>query len=238
MAAELELTVSNELTIKQRLQEWRDNLFSAYEAKRIGEKPFVILSNNCWGYELYGAIGREYNTPFIGLFLMPECYLRFLENFDNCISSELTFTHNSKYYDQPKPYPIGVLEVGIEIHFLHYTSEKEARDKWGRRMARMKSALASGAEIYCKLCDCEGCTPEHLARFHRLGFAQKISIGLQKFSHNQHLHVPFLRNNDGTALIDGARLYKKRYSYFDITQWILTGDVKKTPSSKLLALLS
>jgi len=191
MAAELELTVPNERSIKQRLQEWRDNLFSIYETQRIKDKPFVILSNNCWGYELYGSTGREYNTPFIGLFLMPECYLRFLENFEACIASELRFTNESRYYDKPKSYPIGVLEPGIEIHFLHYASEKEARDKWNRRVARMKLALNLGAEIFCKLCDCEGCTSEHLARFHRLDFKYKISIGLQNFPISSMYMFPF-----------------------------------------------
>jgi len=224
-------------TLKDKLRDSRNALFSLYEIKRLKNKSYVLVTNNCWGYELYNSTGREYNTPFIGLFLFPECYVRFLENFEDCLTAEIKFKRQSKYYMEPKSYPIGILDGDIEIHFLHYTSESEARDKWQRRVSRFKKAIADGAEIYFKLCDCEGCSPEQLARFHALPFQNKISIGLQKFNNPHHLHVPRLHNPSGTALMDGARLFKKRYTYFDITQWLLCGEIAKTPASRIFSLL-
>lgn len=222
--------------IKEELRDVRDRIFSFYEANRLKNKSYVLVTNNCWGYELYNSTGREYNTPFIGLFLLPECYLRFLERFEYCLNAELKFTSQSKYYAQPKSYPIGVIDGDIEIHFLHYKSETEAREKWQRRVCRFKRAVADGAEIYFKLCDCEGCSPEHLARFHALPFPNKISIGLQGFNSPCHIHVPKLRNPSGTSLVDGARLFKKRYTYFDITQWLLRGKVSKTSASRIFSI--
>lgn len=224
-------------SLKQQLQRRRDQLFASYEQRRLKRKPYVIISNNCWGYELYQSTGREYNTPFIGLFLFPDCYLRLLENFETCIAQELQFKAQSKYYAQKKHYPIGVLGDDIEIHFLHYTSEAEARNKWSRRIERMQQARAAGAELYIKLCDAENCGQAELARFHALPFSHKLSLGVQPFQHPNHLHVPFLRNKAGTALVDGAKLFKKRYSYFDITHWLLTGEIAKTSRSRLLALM-
>jgi uncharacterized protein (DUF1919 family) len=223
--------------LKQQLQRGRDRLFANYEQRRLKRKAFVIISNNCWGYELYQSIGREYNTPFIGLFLFPDCYLRLLENFESLITQELQFKSQSKYYDQQKHYPIGVLGDDIEIHFLHYASEAEARNKWGRRVERMQQARNAGAELYLKLCDAENCGPAELARFHALPFSHKLSLGFQAFNHPCHLHLPYLRNKAATALVDGAKLFKKRYSYFDITHWLLTGEIAKTPRSRFLALL-
>lgn len=224
-------------SIKRQLQRGRDQLLANYEQRRLKLKPYVIISNNCWGYELYQATGREYNTPFIGLFLFPDCYLRLLENFDGLIAQPLRFKEQSKYYAQKKHYPIGVLGDDIEIHFLHYASDADARTKWDRRIERMQQARAAGTEVYIKLCDAENCGQGELARFHALPFSHKLSLGLQAFNHPHHLHVPYLRNKAGTALVDGARLFKKRYSYFDITQWLLAGEISKTPYSRLLGFL-
>jgi len=225
------------VVFKDELREVRDKLFSLYEVSRLKNKSYVLVTNNCWGYELYNSTGREYNTPFVGLFLFPECYLRFLENFDHCMNADMQFTHQSRYYTEPKHYPIGVIDGDIEIHFLHYKSEAEAREKWKRRVCRFQTSVAAGAEIYFKLCDCEGCSPEHLARFHALPFVHKLSIGLQGFNNISHIHVPRLCNKSGTALVDGAKLFKKRYTYFDITRWLLDGDVAKTSTSRLFSLL-
>lgn len=224
-------------SLKRQLQRGRDQLLASYELRRLKRKAYVIISNNCWGYELYQSTGREYNTPFIGLFLFPDCYLRLLENFDICIAQELRFKAQSKYYVHKKHYPIGVLGDDIEIHFLHYASEAEALTKWNRRIERMQQARATGAELYIKLCDAEGCGQAELARFHKLPVSHKLSLGLQAFNHPCHLHIPHLRNKAGTALVDGAKLFKKRYSYFDITHWLLTGEIAKTPGSRLLALM-
>lgn len=222
-------------SVKKALVDWRDQLFSIYESSRLKANSYIIISNNCWGYELYSSTQREYNTPFIGLFMMPECYLQFLENFENYINADLKFIQISKYYNQPKHYPIGTLGDGIEIHFLHYASESEAKAKWVRRMSRFKLALASGANLYIKLCDCEGCLPEHLERFHRLPFQNKLSIGLQKIEHHSHLYVPALRDKVTGNLIDGAKLFKKRYGYFDIVHWIRTGQIRKTLMSRIFS---
>ncbi len=222
---------------KKALVDWRDQLFSIYESNRLKDNSYIIISNNCWGYELYGSTKREYNTPFIGLFMMPECYLQLLENFETYINAELQFIKKSKYYDQSKAYPIGTLGNGMEIHFLHYTSESEAKTKWVRRMSRLKSAVAGGANMYVKICDCEGCSLDHLERFHRLPFKYKISIGLQKIENQSHLLVPGLCNKATGKLVDGAKLYKKRYGYFDISHWIRTGQIRKTLISRIFSIV-
>lgn len=224
--------------LKQKLQKLRSDLFSRYEKKQLQGAPFAIISNNCWGYELYHSTHREYNTPFIGLFLFPECYLKLLENFDGIINSELKFSTQSKYFTTKKNYPIGVLDNSIEIHFLHYKNEEEALEKWTRRCKRLQHALKNKVPLYIKLCDNEGCTAEQLNQFHELPFAHKISIGMHQHSSPQHFHVPELIDTKKGTLIDGAKLFNKRYHYFDITQWILSGKLIHTPTAKFFSLFS
>ena len=96
---------------------------NAIERSRLHDKNFIIISNNCWGYEIYKVLGREYNTPFVGLFLFPEGYIKLLENFENCMNSELEFTSTSRYILGTTNYPIGLLCGDIEIHFMHYSTE-------------------------------------------------------------------------------------------------------------------
>lgn len=218
--------------LKKKLQDVRDKLFSSYEARRLKTKPFIIVTNNCWGFELYNATGREYNTPLVGLFLMPECYVRFLENFGECIDAELKFADTSRYGNPVKHYPVGVLPHDIEIHFLHYSSREAASEKWNRRVSRLKKDMANGTELFLKL-DREGYTPEQIARFHALPFKNKVSVGLQKFDSEAHLHVPRMCQKPSGKIYDGAKLYKKRYRYFDITSWLLGGKISHSPMSRI-----
>lgn len=208
------------------------------EYSRLNNTSFVLISNNCWGYELYNVLGRKYNTPFIGLFLFPECYVRFLENFDTCINSEIKFSKISKYMPNPPSYPIGILCGFIEIHFLHYSSESEAIDKWNRRIARLRESINSNMPLFIKFCDRDGCTDDHIARFHATSFKNKISIGVNKFDTKNHLFQPKLKDSQGDFVMDGLKLYQKRYHYFDISEWISSGRVGQSLPSMLQSFIS
>lgn len=112
------------------------------EYKRKHEnKDFTIVSSNCTGGKIYEILDIEYNTPFIGLFIMEPCFIKLALDFDKKISNNLRFVKNSKYHNlikniYPTGYPIALLD-DIEIHFLHYESESEAQEKWERRLRRI-----------------------------------------------------------------------------------------------------
>ena len=213
-------------------------LCRTYERLRLSGKSFALVSNNCWGYELYGALGREYNTPFVGLFLFPESYLKLLENLDVCLRTELAFTRTPRWVAGTPGYPVGVLGDGIEIHFLHYATEQEAREKWNRRAARLVRAMETGTPLFAKFCDRDGCTAEHLARFHALPFANKVTFGIRAFGSPHHLCRPELKDPQGDFVVDGVKLYDRRYHCFDLADWIARGRVRRSPWSRLLALIS
>jgi uncharacterized protein (DUF1919 family) len=42
----------------------------------IKYKNFVIVSDNCWGAEIYQWFNRPYNTPFVGLGIYGDCYIK------------------------------------------------------------------------------------------------------------------------------------------------------------------
>ena len=83
---------------------------------------FVVVSNNCWGAEIYKRLDLEYNTPFVGLFFYGPDYIKLLENFDYYMNKELSFVNESKWSKKTILFPIGKLD-DIEIHFMHYKNE-------------------------------------------------------------------------------------------------------------------
>lgn len=213
--------------------------FSSWlERVRLGDRKFAIVSNNCWGYEFYNAVGRPYNTPFVGLYLMPECYLAMLADFGRSISGEIVIGRQSRYHDGPRSYPVGLLPCGAEVHFLHYGTDADALKKWQRRCARLREALAEGTPLFLKLCDREGCTDEQLMRFHAVPFGAKVSFGVRPLASPNHLCVPRLRDRDGDYVGTGTRLYRKHNRCFDIVDWIRDGVVHRTPLSRLLGLVT
>jgi uncharacterized protein (DUF1919 family) len=96
--------------------------------------PVCIVSDNCWGGELYRLLGLEYASPFVGMWISPATYMHLLENLETSLSQELRF-----YKDPACGYPKAMLsETGIG--FMHYGSEEEARETFTRRLARFDAS--------------------------------------------------------------------------------------------------
>ncbi|MET3604677.1 uncharacterized protein (DUF1919 family) [Sphaerotilus sulfidivorans] len=209
-------------------------LIGLREKQKLRNEKFIIVSNNCWGYELYQHTDRSYNTPFVGLFLLPDCYIGVLENFDECMNSDIEFLERSRYIF-PVNYPVGLLCGKFEIHFLHYSSKEEAEIKWRRRVARLKEDRKMGAKIFVKMCDRDDCSGMHLEKFHAMQFDGKISFGIKDFPSADHVFCPKLINKDKNEIIDGLSLYRRRYRCFDIVKWICEGRVNHSKFSKLIS---
>lgn len=209
------------------------------ERKLLSDTQFAIISDNCWGYELYQTLGRAYNTPFVGLFIMPDCYMKLLGNLTYYLNSELSFVDNSKYsLNIGKTYPIGLLDGEVEIHFLHYSNKDEARSKWARRTQRLLNDIDKGVPLFFKFStDCSD-TNKYLIQFHALPFRNKLSLSLTPFDSPHHAYVPFLADKGGSHLVHGRRLYRKRCHYFDIALWLKTSTVRQTSLCKFFSLIS
>ncbi|EPN5230295.1 hypothetical protein VCSRO12_2786 [Vibrio cholerae] len=185
----------------------------------IKRDDFIIISNNCWGYEIYKIIGVKYNTPFVGLYMYPNCYLKLLENIEFYLLSELKFKNNSKYFNGSVKYPIGLLDGTLEIHFLHYIDEAEAKEKWERRVSRLFDEMhPDKGNVFVKFCDRDGAKKEDLLRFHKLPFKNKVSFGKQDIQVIDHIKVPVSKNEN--RITTGDDLFRNRYKYFNFSKWI------------------
>ncbi len=199
------------------------------DKKLYRNKDFVVISNNCWGAEIYNRLGLEYNTPFVGLFIYGPDYIKLLENFDYYIDKKLLFVSKSKWTDSEISYPIGILD-DIEIHFIHYKNRYEANTKWNRRLHRMKQ-IKDKNKYYIKICDRDLTDKKILIKFHQLNFKNKVSFGI--FQINEKNHFKINENENNQFAPDGIELFRYSFKYIDVFKWINSGKVTKNMYSKM-----
>jgi uncharacterized protein (DUF1919 family) len=162
---------------KQYRAEQQKKRMFAKRRSQLKSLDFAVIANNCWGGEIYKYFDLPFTSPFIGLFLYPDCYLNLLENWNQINLQEIMIGFNSRYKEGVLSYPVGILNDNIEVHFLHYHSLDEADSKWKRRAERIRQFQPD--QLYVKFCDRDGALPEHFERFERLSFRNKISFSVQ-----------------------------------------------------------
>lgn len=150
--------------------------------KKLKNKNFTIISNNCWGGTVYEAYNLPKGSPTVGLFFMAKDYIEFLSDLKGYLEGSLTFIkpEESRWKDYVEvggddrfgTYPIGLLSNGkktVEVFFLHYHDEKEAYDKWTRRIGRV-----NWERLLVKFNDQNGCTEVEVKKFMSLPFKNKL----------------------------------------------------------------
>jgi uncharacterized protein (DUF1919 family) len=190
------------------------NLVNYFNKKRLKNKSFCIISNDCWGGELYSYFNVKYNTPFIGLYIMAPCYIKLLQNFNDYMKLNLEFIEKSKYNEvnelkKNKQFPTAILG-DIEIQFLHYNSKEVALEKWNRRKVRMDFN-----NLFFKFDGQKDLANIELMRaFDHLDYNHKICIS--KSQTKEIKSNVFCPNWEQ----DGAKMFLKSIKHFNITKWL------------------
>ena len=195
-----------------------------HSVRRLRNTPFCIVANNCLGSRLYKILGREYNTPFMGLFLMPECFAKLVANFDEYMDKDINFIKKSKYSPHNEPgrgadqYPVGLLG-DLELHFVHYNTEEDALEKWHRRKARMNRSNLHFILVANGPCD-ESVMDQFLGVAHdkKVCFHRK-----QELKKPSCVYIPSIEPEMGNLYSQYQRLVGR----FDFANWILTGKGTK-----------
>lgn len=209
--------------IEFRFRLYKKKIISSYYRFKIGKKKFCIFSNDCWGGELYKLTGRPFNTPFIGLMLMAPCYIKLLEEPAYYLRLPLNFIKSSRYplmqeLNAGSSYPLALLgNSDIEIHFLHYSSENMAREKWERRLQRI-----DWGNLFVKFdCGKDYADKESVERFIMLPFKNKLIFGKKNFGKKE---VIVLNQYNDDAVVQ----FKNCFENFNPVNWLLSiGQFKK-----------
>ena len=187
--------------------------------RRLCNFNFAIVSNNCWAGRLYQDLGLTYTTPFVGLFLYADDFIRLLTNFNSINLTSLRFTDFTRYdfsrnYRKINnaDYPIGLIAGDIEIHFLHYHSREEAEAKWLRRYDRLMRK-----ELFFKYNDQNACSPAHIDSFNKLPLKHKICFSAKPYPNFRSVtFLPEFANSEHVS-DDELFVYKK---HFDAVSWL------------------
>lgn len=149
----------NSETLKNKLKPIVYPIINFIPRRRLKNKNFTIICDNCWAGKVYQELGLPYQTPFVGMFVFSPDYIKMLKNLKYYLGGNipLTFVKESKYIkDFDNAYPLALLD-DIELHFLHYADEEEATQKWNRRLERIH-----WDNLYFKFNDNDACTYEFI----------------------------------------------------------------------------
>lgn len=98
--------------------------------RRIKTNNFSIICPNCIGGIIYHRLGMNFLSPTINLFQYPSDFMKFILDYKKYLSYDLEFVSSNRNY------PVAKLN-DIFLYFNHYKTEKEAKDAWYRRLARI-----------------------------------------------------------------------------------------------------
>jgi uncharacterized protein (DUF1919 family) len=191
---------------------------------RVRMRDFSIVSNDCWGGMAYEELGMRYESPFVGLFIVPEDYIRLLRDLRKSVTGELTFRHTSRHPEInrwreqiQRQYPIGLIGDDVEVHFLHYKTEPEARSKWRRRAERIlwdKLRVKMSWHDHPKI-------DAWLREFDGMDFSAKLILAPYTVGGTRHC----VAHSDFST--DGTQQYWRAHKAFDVAAWLEAGTLKR-----------
>ena len=88
----------------------------------------TIISSNCFAGRIMQDLKMEYNSPTLGLWMMPDDFAVFCSDLEHYLNADIQIVEHSKnelgeykMTHPPKhPYPVGWIDGKLEVHFLHY----------------------------------------------------------------------------------------------------------------------
>lgn len=194
---------------------------SLWLSLRLVPKSFSIISDDCWGGQIYRQLHLRYLTPTVGLWIQSADYLNYLENFEAIHQGELEFIKHKKKY------PLAQLS-GVRIHFLHSASETEAAQKYLDRYGRIDRAkmcykIDFGKSRY---------TQEDIARWNRLRLRNAVAL------YPPTLEIPRGGIHNGVMVSDwvlnGEAMFDISRKHFDVFAWLRHGHIERGAVYKMM----
>lgn len=164
------------------------------------KKEFCILSNNCWGGEVYKNLNIQYNTPFVGVYLYPKDLMKYIKDIDLFLEYEVKNNDFVKNDDV-----ITLCIFGVKVYFLHYDSIDEAVIKWNRRTKRLKNFILKYGKknLIIKICECDSILDDVEECFFRENCHNSLILRRKSFFLRFYKNFP-----------NGVKLFNLRFLYY------------------------
>jgi uncharacterized protein (DUF1919 family) len=205
-----------------RVKVFRNRIAARLNRLGLKDRDFSILSNDCWAEELYLDWGLACRTPFRGLGMAAPYFLRFVSDLPRYLQAPLEFIPESRHkvvnrLRREYGWPIGLLGGDLEIYFLYYHNEEDARRTWeeGCRSINPKRIAVKFTV------DKDGSVPEFAEQFSRLPFERKLL--LTKLDYPE---IP-CAVRVSRYVTDGALMFRRSLRDFDCTHWLNTGQIRR-----------
>ncbi|MDR2656504.1 MAG: DUF1919 domain-containing protein [Oscillospiraceae bacterium] len=176
----------------QRLEEQRpkdqqleglSDIFQTEQRNRLTNHDFTIFSDDCIGGMISQALGEQYRSPTTLLRIYANDFIEFLEHLDVYLNAKLQ-DNGIGLLDTYK-YPMGLLKNRVVVHFMHSKSFKEGAADWERRKARINYG-----NIFLKMSDSYGMTPELLNRYLKLPYPKLLYTSDASINHPDVCYIP------------------------------------------------
>lgn len=102
------------------------------------ENPVTIISDDCWGGEIYHALSLPFSSPTINIAWKKSEYARFISDLSYYLEQPLQCEREGNFHTGE--HPIGALGEGakkVTMELIHNFSFEEARQQWERRKQRI-----------------------------------------------------------------------------------------------------
>lgn len=189
---------------------------------RVTNKDMTLLIPNCAGGHLFHDLNLRFMSPTINLMMYQNEFLEFVLHLDEYIINDLIFYKHKEYN-----FPCAVLKADnlpdVNIHFTHYDSEAEAKEKWDSRKKRINKD-----NLFIFMEERDGITKEDIVKISKLNVK-----GIVVFTCNDYKDIPYQvyipkYHNDGKIgnilkrhYLNDSKEYEK---YFDFVKWFNEAD--------------
>ncbi len=126
------------MKLKEKIWNYRRKRLEKKWQKRLKDKEFTLITQNCIGGVIYSDLGMEFTSPTINMFIEDENFVKLVENLEHYMSIKPVKVTDC-YADPVDPsieYPIIKID-DIKINCLHYKDCQQAIEDWERRKKRI-----------------------------------------------------------------------------------------------------
>lgn len=196
-----------------------------YRKFPLKNKDVTILSNFCAAGAIYNDLGLKFLSPTINLFFGHHSFIDFVNHLEEYKTAELIDTNEFDFYNNKKT-PIGILRKSglpdVELHFLHYNSFEEAKEKWLNRYERIVKN-----KIYLVIEAKEEHEHSLIDEYAMLPFPKVIFTNLESIPEKSVLHMKYYdtkRSKVKPILSITNPFGRKGYDQFDFVNEIFNRD--------------
>ena len=192
--------------------------------KQLRVRDFTIITNTCIGAVIYNKLGLPYQSPFINLDFSDIDFIKLVRNLKVYMEQKLCFVEI-----EGVSYPTAYLG-DILIHFVHYSSRKEAEELWEERKKRIRYD-----KLYFIMSD-RPSGSNYITESDIISLNEIDCCGKVVFTASKKTNIPYTIQlpKDPNGNYVRAYMYDKTSvlrkwrweKYFDYVYWLNTGKVK------------